>query len=69
MADELDRRFKKAVWLIRNGPKTSSSNETKLIFYSYFKQATEGDVTVRACTILRHCMHVAYHCLEAMVTP
>lgn len=54
MADELDRRFSKAVWLIRNGPKTSSSNETKLIFYSYFKQATEGDVTVRTCTILRH---------------
>lgn len=47
MADELDRRFKKAVWLIRNGPKKNSSNDTKLMFYSYFKQATEGDVQVR----------------------
>jgi len=43
MAD-LDAKFKKAVWLIRNGPKANSSNETKLLYYSYYKQATEGDV-------------------------
>ncbi len=40
----LDERFKKAVWLVRNGPPKESSNETKLNFYKYFKQATEGDV-------------------------
>jgi hypothetical protein len=28
MADaDLDKRFNKAVWLIRNGPKANSSNE------------------------------------------
>jgi hypothetical protein len=41
----LDERFKKAVWLVRNGPPKDSSNETKLSFYKYYKQATEGDVT------------------------
>ncbi|KAK9819150.1 hypothetical protein WJX81_002475 [Elliptochloris bilobata] len=41
---DLEARFKKAVWLIRNGPKMESSNETKLKFYGYFKQATLGDV-------------------------
>lgn len=45
MADTVEARFKKAVWLIRNGPKeASSSNDTKLQFYSFFKQATVGDV-------------------------
>lgn len=43
MAD-LEKRFKKAVWLIRNGPPTKSSNDKKLSFYKYYKQATEGDV-------------------------
>lgn len=39
MADEsIEDRFKKAVWLIRNGPKMESTNEQKLTFYSYFKQ-------------------------------
>jgi hypothetical protein len=37
MAD-LEARFKKAVWLIRNGPKMEASNEMKLKFYGYFKQ-------------------------------
>ena len=41
----LDERFSRAVWLIRNGPPKDSSNETKLAFYKYYKQATEGDVT------------------------
>ena len=41
---ELERRFAKAVWLIRNGPpKAETSNDEKLQFYGYFKQATEGD--------------------------
>lgn len=43
-ATELERRFRKAVWLVRNGPPAKSSNEKKLQFYSLFKQATEGDV-------------------------
>ena len=38
MAETIEERFKKAVWLIRNGPAEKSSNETKLLFYSYFKQ-------------------------------
>ena len=42
----LEDRFKKAVWLIRNGPpQKDTSNATKLKFYQYYKQATEGDVT------------------------
>ena len=45
MAD-LQLRFKKAVYLIRNGPpKKDASNDEKLKFYGLFKQATEGDVT------------------------
>lgn len=40
----LDAKFKKATYLVRNGPKKDSSTEEKLKFYSYFKQATEGDV-------------------------
>lgn len=44
MADaDLQARFKKAVWLIRNGPKIeSTSNEKKLEFYSYYKQVLPG---------------------------
>lgn len=38
MAEDLEARFKKAVWLVRNGPKMESSNDTKLAFYKYFKQ-------------------------------
>ena len=41
----LEQRFKKAVWLIRNGPpQKDTSNATKLKFYQYYKQATDGDV-------------------------
>lgn len=38
---DLEARFKKAVWLIRNGPPIKdarATNDTKLKFYSYFKQ-------------------------------
>eukprot|EP00124_Ichthyophonus_hoferi_P000583 Ihof_evm17s22 gene=Ihof_evmTU17s22 len=41
----IDAKFKKAVYLIRHGPATQSSNTVKLRFYSLFKQALEGDVT------------------------
>lgn len=45
MTSDLDARFKKAVWLIRNGPKRQgATTETKLKFYGLYKQATEGDV-------------------------
>ena len=37
-SESLEDRFKKAVWLIRTGPKMESTNEQKLTFYSYFKQ-------------------------------
>lgn len=43
---ELERRFARAVWLIRNGPpKEGTSTDEKLKFYGYFKQATLGDCT------------------------
>jgi hypothetical protein len=38
MAEDLEARFKKAVWLVRNGPKLDSSNEQKLAFYKFYKQ-------------------------------
>ena len=42
----LEARFKKAVWLIRNGPpQQDTSNDRKLEFYKLYKQATEGNVT------------------------
>lgn len=45
-SSELEAKFRKAAWLIANGPKNeSASTEYKLDFYSHFKQATEGDVT------------------------
>ena len=46
MTSDLEKKFKKAVWLIRNGPpKKGTSTADKLKFYSLFKQATEGDCT------------------------
>lgn len=48
MATHLEKRFKKAVWLVRNGPPANSSNDTKLAFYAHFKQATEGDNAAEA---------------------
>ena len=43
---DLEKTFKKAAWLIANGPKTSeASTEDKLYLYSHFKQATQGDVS------------------------
>lgn len=45
MTSDLEKKFKKAVWLIRNGPPKESSTEEKLKFYKLFKQATEGDCT------------------------
>ena len=45
MTSDLERQFKKAVWLIRHGPpSTTTTTETRLKFYSLYKQATEGDV-------------------------
>eukprot|EP00897_Mesotaenium_endlicherianum_P001352 jgi/Mesen1/1244/ME000129S00341 len=44
MAD-LELKFKKAVYLIRNGPPdANATKESKLEYYKYYKQATEGDV-------------------------
>jgi acyl-CoA-binding protein len=41
----VELRFKKATFLVRNGPpRPDASNEEKLKFYSFYKQATEGDV-------------------------
>jgi len=45
MGENLEKKFKKAVWLVRNGPPApNTSNDKKLKFYSFYKQATEGDV-------------------------
>jgi len=42
---DLELKFKKAVYLIRNGPAKDSSNAEKLKVYALFKQATKGDCT------------------------
>merc|ERR1719221_1087087 len=44
MSVALETEFKKAVWLVRNGPKKESSTADKLNFYKNYKQATAGDV-------------------------
>lgn len=42
---ELEKLFKKAVWLIRNGPPNpNTTTDEKLEYYALFKQATIGDV-------------------------
>ena len=42
---DLETRFKKAVYYVRNGPPNpNSSNDQKLKVYALYKQATEGDV-------------------------
>lgn len=40
MAETLEEKFKKAVWIIRNGEPIPTDNKTKLEFYSYFKQVS-----------------------------
>eukprot|EP00271_Cylindrocystis_brebissonii_P015270 TRINITY_DN3763_c0_g2_i1.p1 TRINITY_DN3763_c0_g2~~TRINITY_DN3763_c0_g2_i1.p1 ORF type:complete len:100 (+),score=19.07 TRINITY_DN3763_c0_g2_i1:165-464(+) len=41
----IEAKFKKAIYLIKNGPPSpNATNETKLNYYAFFKQATEGDV-------------------------
>ena len=42
----LEERFEKAVWLIRNGPKRDSDNDTKLKFYSFYKQARADAILI-----------------------
>ena len=45
MATPLEKKFNKAVWLVRNGPPNpDTTNDEKLAFYALYKQATEGDV-------------------------
>ena len=42
----VEDQFARAVFYIKNGPKpsTESTNEVKLSYYKFFKQATVGDV-------------------------
>jgi diazepam-binding inhibitor (GABA receptor modulating acyl-CoA-binding protein) len=43
----IEKKFKKAVWLVRNGPPNpNAKTEEKLKFYSLYKQATEGDCNI-----------------------
>jgi diazepam-binding inhibitor (GABA receptor modulator, acyl-CoA-binding protein) len=45
MTSDLEKKFKKAAFLIRKGPpKPDTSSAVKLKYYSYYKQATEGDI-------------------------
>ena len=45
MASPLEKKFKRAVWLVRHGPPDpTSTNDEKLQFYAFYKQALEGDV-------------------------
>jgi diazepam-binding inhibitor (GABA receptor modulating acyl-CoA-binding protein) len=47
VSTEVEKRFKKAVWLVRNGPPNpNAGTEEKLKFYSLYKQATEGDCSI-----------------------
>lgn len=39
-----DVQFNKAVHLVRNGPPMDTTDDVKLEFYKYFKQANAGDV-------------------------
>lgn len=42
----LDNQFEAAVKYVRQTPSTNDvPNDTKLLYYAYFKQATVGDVT------------------------
>jgi diazepam-binding inhibitor (GABA receptor modulating acyl-CoA-binding protein) len=42
----LDEQFNAAVEYVRQTPTTTPiSNDTKLLYYAYFKQATMGDVS------------------------
>lgn len=44
---EVEKKFKKAVWLVRNGPPNpNAGTEEKLKFYSLYKQATVGDCNI-----------------------
>ena len=45
MSDTTEQKFNKAVYYIKNGPSQASSNETKLSYYKFFKQATCGNVS------------------------
>lgn len=56
--ESLEERFKKAVWLIRNGPKMDSTNEQKLTFYSYFKQVGRQGRSCPLFTLLETTLHV-----------
>ena len=45
----LDMQFEQAVKYVRTTPSTTAiSDETKLLYYAYYKQATLGDVTTQA---------------------
>ena len=45
----LDKQFAQAVEYVRTTPSTTAiSDETKLLYYAYYKQATLGDVTAEA---------------------
>lgn len=45
----LDKQFAQAVEYVRNTPSTTPiSDDTKLLYYAHYKQATLGDVTTEA---------------------
>eukprot|EP00884_Botryococcus_braunii_P018048 jgi/Botrbrau1/4927/Bobra.0122s0009.1 len=44
MTETLEERFRKAVYLMKYGPRLDFDDSVKLLFYSYYKQATIGDV-------------------------
>ena len=48
----LDIEFQKAVQRVRNAPSENPpSDEVRLDFYAYFKQATQGDVQEKAPSV------------------
>ena len=46
MDNNLSNLFNKAVFYIKNSDKIQISNNTKLDFYKYYKQATIGDINI-----------------------
>ncbi len=38
MSDAIEERFRKAVYLMKYGPRLNMDNSVKLLFYSYYKQ-------------------------------
>lgn len=66
----VDQQFEAAVQYVRQTPSTNDiPNETKLLFYAYFKQATIGDVNTNQPSVIwfkERAKWNAWNCLRGM---